>query len=66
MTTGLASESRHKGFMIDALYSTQGPCNLKVNVILEGTALFYAVVSWCKCMALCISYFKTYFFVWFI
>ena len=27
------------------VYNTQGPCNLKVNVILEGTALFDIVVS---------------------
>ena len=27
------------------VYSTQGPCNLKVNGILEGTAVFDTVVS---------------------
>ena len=46
-----------------SVYSTQGPCNLKVNGILEDTALFDTVVSWCKCMALCISYFNAYLFV---
>jgi hypothetical protein len=41
VTTGPVSKSRHKGVMIDAVCtSTQGPCNLKVNGIFEGTALF--------------------------
>jgi len=42
------------------VYSTQGSCNLKVNGILEGIAVFDTVVSWCKCMALWISYFNAY------
>ena len=42
----MTTESRHKGFMIDAVCtSTQGPRNLKVNGILEGIALFDTVVS---------------------
>ena len=51
--------------MMDAVCTaTEGPCNLKVNDILEGNALFDTVVSWCKNMAVCISNCNMYLFAY--